>query len=152
MTSSREAVLAFAMACHPRLGVACPASTLPEVILRKIALYVGLLPTVAEALAMTRAELRTVISRTTRKHIRAHVCASRLIVHTLLPLTRPDLTHDDHKALYAMALRDRDIAIKRHVLQKQRATAVRRQLALCPKTDVHRLADLLQQLRLLSKP
>lgn len=149
--SNREAVLAFAMGCHPRLGAACPASTLPDVILRKIALYVGLLPTVAEAVAMTRAELRTLISRATKKHIRAQVKA-RLIVHLLLPLTRPDLTHDSHKALYAMALRDRDIAIKRLHLRKERATAVRRQLALCPKTDVHRAADLLQQLRLLSEP
>ena len=147
MWSNREALRAFAMAQHRRLGRRALASGLPEDLLRKIAVFVGVLPSVLEAVSMSKADLRTILTRQTKRCVPRKYAASALVLRVLLPHLHPDMAPEDQRNLYLAALRTRDKQAKQDQRRRECAFAIRAELARCPKTDLQRTADLLRQLQ-----
>lgn len=119
---------------------------LPDVLLRHISRFVGLFPSVGEAVGMPKTELRALLARATRRSIAKRLPQSTLILRVLLPLIHPELDPDQHKQLYLKALRRQNNDTKRKERRRELIFSLRAQLA--RSNDVARTADLLQQLHI----
>ena len=98
MADFRAPLVAFLMCAHARLGRASAFHGLPAALLRHVGELVGVLPTVDEALALPRDELRRVLARRTRRHLAARATYATLVVRELLPLTHPHLSDEEARA------------------------------------------------------
>ncbi|KAJ1460863.1 hypothetical protein M885DRAFT_612047 [Pelagophyceae sp. CCMP2097] len=121
----REPAARAAFATFLPLGARC----IPSDVLELIGRFVGLLPSVDEAMDIARPELRKVLERATKKHIKAKVSAQALICDYLLPLSHASASADERRVLYKTALARREVRRRRDEDVKERLAALRHQLA-----------------------
>lgn len=134
-----ESIRAFAL---PRWS---PARRLPEEVLVFLCSFVGSLPTIDEAVSLTRDDLRGILGRRLRRHIAAKTTLSALS-KTLLRLTHPSLSEAERRRLYCDALVRRDAAKRDDDLVRASLKAVRAKLASTNGGDAFRGAMLRHEL------
>lgn len=132
--AQKERIFAFAMVTHPRVG----KISLPEVLMRQIVSFVGLLPTVEEALSMSKKDLARIVGR--KKGLKN--TQSTLIVRVLCPLLYPSLSFEEHRAMYREAVRAKELREAEQAEEKKKRSTIQRELAQCHQDDVCRIATL----------
>ena len=144
MADFRAPLVAFLMCAHARLGRASAFHRLPAALLRHAGELVGVLPTVDEALALPRDELRRVLARRAT-HLAARRDARAARRARALPLTHPELSTPDAWALLRARAARRDaaeaVADERRQWAREAQRAARRQLAAAAR-DPRRAAEL----------
>ena len=149
MRSSQAAMHAFVQLVSNRSkGV-----QLPQDVLRMIGRYVGFLPTVDEALDLSKHELRACLIQHSREKVSIlkRYSTSTLVTRLLLLQLYPDLEEKARQALYRDALRRRERRLELQNIHKAKISTLRKELSRCPKGRVGRIADLRQELLLLQQ-